>query len=237
MAVRPPITVPPVVPPAVGRPPSDPPKIAQGEADRAKVKKWVETVSLGSEFGGDGEIATRWTRPVRFSVMEGDRAVRKDMLDLIPTLNEVLAPAGAPISVVADRTGDAEITVYFAPMARFDAIARGQGFSYVKGNYGFFHVFWNVRRELTRSVILMATDKLSGASLRHFSYEELTQSLGLTNDSPVFADSIFYANGADGGAASKLSTLDRKLLSFFYTRVQPGDDRRRLDTAFDAYWQ
>lgn len=212
------------------------PKPALGE-DRAKVRAWVETVALGTEFGGEGKIAARWTKPVRFSVMKGDQRVRKDMLELILTLNLVLAPAGAPITVVGDGDADAELKVYFVPLAQFDGIARRHGFTYVQGNHGFFQTFWNTRHELTRAFILMATDKLSGAPLRHFSFEELTQSLGLANDSPAFPDSIFFANGADGGRALSLSALDRKLLSFFYTRVQPGDGEREVRAAFAAHWK
>jgi hypothetical protein len=213
-----------------------PPPAPPEQEDRRKVRQWVETVALGPEFGGSGKIVARWTRPIRLSVMKGDQDVRKDMLDLIPALNETLRPAGAPLTVVGDRDPTAEMKVYFAPLAEFDAISKANGFSYVKGNWGYFYTFWNNQRQIERAYVLIATE-LKGPKLRHFTFEEVTQALGLSNDSELFPDSIFYSNGKEGGAATELSPLDRKLLSFFYTRVQPGFDRGRLGAAFDAHWR
>jgi hypothetical protein len=62
--------------------------------------------------------------------------------------------------------------------------------------------------------VLLATDKLSGKTLRHFTFEELTQALGLARDSSLFSDSVFFANGADGGSAQELAALDRRLVTF-----------------------
>jgi hypothetical protein len=205
--------------------------------DLTKVRAWAETVTLGPEFGGDGKIAARWTKPIRLSVMKGDQVARGDMLDLIPTLNEALAPAGTPISVVEDGDPGADLKVYFTELSEFDAIGQQQGFPYVQGNWGYFYMFWNGNREIQQGYVLLATDMLSGSSLRHFTFEEVTQVLGLSSDSDIFSDSIFYSSGSDGGSATELSALDRKLLSFFYTHVQPGFDKAKFGQAFDAHWK
>jgi hypothetical protein len=204
--------------------------------DLTKVRAWVEAVTLGPEFGGDGKITARWTKPIGLSVMKGDQAARKDMLDLLPTLNEALTPAGAPISVLEDGDPSADLKVYFTELAEFDAIGQQHGFPYVQGNWGYFYMFWNGNREIQQGYVLIATDMLSGSSLRHFTFEEVTQVLGLSNDSGLFPDSIFYSDGSDGGAATELSPLDRKLLSFFYKHVPPGSDKVKLGQAFDAHW-
>jgi hypothetical protein len=205
--------------------------------DLTKVRAWVETVTLGPEFGGDGKITARWAKPIGLSVMKGDQAARKDMLDLIPALNEALTPAGAPISLLEDGDPSAELKVYFTELSEFDAIGQQHGFPYVQGNWGYFYMFWNENREIQQGYVLLATDQLSGPSLRHFTFEEVTQVLGLSNDSELFPDSIFYSNGSDGGAATELSPLDRKLLSFFYKHVPPGSDKVKLGQAFDAHWK
>lgn len=214
-----------------------PPRPPVAPEDRTKVRTWMETVALGTEFGRREERVVRWTKPIRLSVMQGDQAVRRDLIELVPLLNETLGPAGAGITVVGDRDSRASMQVHFAPLDQFDAIARQNGFTYVRGNHGYFHLFWTPRWEIYRAVVLLATDKLSGTSLRHFTFEEITQALGLANDSPLFPDSIFYARGADGGGVTNLSPLDRKLVGFLYTRLSPGDDRRKLRAAFDAHWR
>ena len=104
------------------------------------------------------------------------------------------------------------------------------------GNSGYVYTFWNRDYEIYKAIVLLATDRLRGRSLRHFTFEEVTQSLGVLNDSPLFPDSIFFASDADGGGATTLSPLDRDLVRFFYTHVSPGDQQPELDAAFDAYW-
>ncbi|MBK9001030.1 MAG: hypothetical protein IPM35_35355 [Myxococcales bacterium] len=64
----------------------------------------------------------------------------------------------------------------------------------------------------------------------------MTQSLGLSKDSATFPDSIFFASGKEGGKASELSALAKKLLHFHYSRVSPGFGRTELEAAFDAHW-
>ncbi len=246
----------PVVPPAEpARPPGPsavpklepaptiPPRVeppAQAE-DRPKIRRWVAEVALGTEFAGPSGsrsgLCARFAKPIRVSVMKGDQAVRKDLLLLVPTLHELLSPAGGSIRMVADLDASAELKVYFAKASELDGIASTNGFRYVSGNDGFFYTFWNDRYEIQRAFVLLATDKLSAQELKHFTYEEVTQALGLSNDSALFSESVFFAKGSDGGTAQDLSALDRKLVRFFYAHVGAGDDRTKLLAAFDAHWR
>ncbi|MEZ4226500.1 MAG: DUF2927 domain-containing protein [Polyangiaceae bacterium] len=203
---------------------------------REDVRAWVKEVTLGPEFGGSGKVCSRWATSPTLSVMQGDASVRQDLVDLVPILNGLLANSGTQLELVTDQNDAADIKVYYAPLASFDSIAANNGFPYVQGNWGYFYTFWNGAHEITRGYVMLATDKLSGDTLRHFTFEEVTQVLGLSNDSAYFADSIFYANGANGGSATELSALDEQLVTFFYSHVQPGDTEPGLDAAFDAYF-
>lgn len=250
-AIPPPIipTVPPTAPTQATIPTTPtattPTTPSQPEEDRATARRWAHQVALGTEFAGTGKsregIVARWNKPIRLSVMRGDAAVRADLLSVIPTLNEALSPAGAPIRVVEDGDAGAEMKVWFAPSSAFDGIAKTNGFNYIEGNDGYFFTFWNDRFEMTRAYIFLATDLLHGTRLRHVSLEELTQSLGLSNDSTLVRESIFYENAADPTAErvfqTELTSRDRKLLSFFYTHVSPGDDTATMGRAFDLHWR
>lgn len=207
---------------------------AGGSVNLADVKLWAEQVTLGTEFGGDGQVVARWTQSPTLSVISGTAADRADLLELVPTLSALMAPLS--IQVVGDGDTSAKIQVHFTDLASFDSIAQANSFSYVPGNWGYFYMFWNSNHELTKTFVLIATDKLSGDKLRHFTFEEMTQSLGLASDSSIFDDSVFYASGSDGGSATELSALDQKLVEFVYTDLQPGDGKAQLDAAFDAYW-
>lgn len=205
-----------------------------GAPDAALVKQWAREVTLGTEFGGGSKVVARWTSSPSLSVVKGTAADRVHLDELVPVLNQELG--ATPIQVVADGDASADIRVYFVPLADFDAIGAANGFSVVPGNWGYFYLFWGSDHALTKSYVLLATDKLTGAKLRHFTFEEVTQSLGLATDSDIFPDSIFYADGSDGGDATELGALDRSLVRFVYAHTQPGDDAAAFDAAFDQYF-
>jgi hypothetical protein len=153
-----------------------------------------------------------------------------------PALDGLLRPTGVPVELVADGDPTAKIKVFYAAQAEFPSIGTDNGFTYVEGNAGYFHAFWNSDFEIDRVFVLLASDKLSGDSLRHFTFEELTQSFGPARDSDLYSDSVFFADGSDGGSATQLSGLDRKLLTFLYTQLRPGDDQLKVQRAFDQHW-
>ena len=85
--------------------------------------------------------------------------------------------------------------------------------------------------------VLLASDKLKGVQLRHFTFEEITHAMGPLRDSKVFADSVLYQSGPNNGNASTLSAADKQMLHFFYAHLSPGDRRAELDAAFDLHWR
>ena len=207
---------------------------AAGGPDLAQVKLWAEEVTLGPEYGGTGEVTSRWVTSPTLSVMQGTATERVHLEELVPQLSSLIAPL--KIEVVSNGDTNANIEVYFTTLAAFDSIAQSKGFPYVAGNWGYFYTNWNTAHEIEKAYVLLAVDMIPSADLRHFTFEETTQSLGLSSDSAIFPESVFFANGSDGGNATELSTLDQHLVKFFYTSVQPGDGKAVLDAAFDASW-
>lgn len=206
-----------------------------GEAfDPALVKTWATDVTIGSRFGTNVTQVVRWAKSPTLSVIEGSAQDRADLDELIPQLNALMAPI--EITVIADGDTTADIDVYFINLDEFDAVGEANGFPVVPGNWGYFYRFWNGSLELTEGYILLAKDMLSGDSLRHFTFEETTQLCGFANDSPIFSDSVFYADGPDGGAATELGDLDKRLVRLVYQHTEPGDDATAFGAAFDAHF-
>lgn len=211
----------------------------RSDADRSvadPVLRWVEGVTLGPEFGGGGKVCSRWVTAPTLSVFGGGDVQRKVVEDVLAHLNETLAET--PIKKVELLPPDdesASVRVYFAPLAEFPSLAKKHNFKYVEGNWGYFWTFWR-NNEINRAYVLLATDKLRGDTLRHFALEEITQTLGLMNDSPESPDSVFYSKWGDGGGAQQLSELDRKLIVFFYNHVRPGDGPAQVRAAYREHW-
>jgi len=201
------------------------------------VLRWIEDVILGPEYGGTGAICARWVRAPLLSVVEGTEEERRVIAACLAEINRALART--PVREIRiDRPGNprADIVVYCVSQQQFPELARRHGFPYVEGNLGYFWTFWNERYEIQSGIVLLASDMLAGQSFRHFALEEITQVLGLSGDSPVFAESIFYGRGDDGGTAELLSTLDEKLIEFYYQRITPGSRTAEVRIAYWRHW-
>lgn len=206
------------------------------EVSPEDVRAWAKEVILGSEFGDQVPVCTRWTKSPTLSVIAGEPDELADLDAALAAINSELEPIGLPVQVVPPGDTTADIEVHFVPLDEFDAIARANGFEYVPGNDGYFWIFWDSSFRLDKSYVLLASDLLRGDVRRHFVAEEVTQSLGPANDSSIFLDSVFFQQGAFGGLAPRLSELDLKLLRFMYTELEPGDREPELDAAFDRTW-
>lgn len=195
----------------------------------------AEKVLLGIEHGVAEPVVARWrSSPVMF--VEGAGAEDQAMLDeLAGELNALIKPAGIQIRR-AGKPSQANFFVYFAPRSGFYRIAEQYGFDYLNNYPGFFTVWWD-RAHVIYKAVVMIDSGLSRERRRHYIYEEVTQALGLSNDQPYFRSSVFFEKKGDGGIATTLSDLDRRLIFFLYRWLKPGDGKTELRRAFEAHWQ
>lgn len=203
---------------------------AQGHSTRAT--PWIpdaatlqefEAVAFGGEFSRDRglQVIRKWVVDLRLSV--AGRPTQTDLETLNRTildLNGLIAPRRIRLA-----RQDANVTIHFAPTADFRRIEP----NYVSGNRGFFFVWWNGRHEITRSRILIATDGITQPERSHLIREELTQSLGLMNDTWSDPASTFYQGWT---ATATYTERDRALIRLLYDpRIRPGMNRRAVRTA------
>jgi len=197
--------------------------------------QFAEEVLLGAEYGTKTN-SVRWVSAPTVSAFYANDEERLILSETLSQINEALTGTNVQMVEGAPNDRQSSIRVYFAPLAELDSIAQSEGFRYITGNLGLVWNFWNPSHEIVRSVVLIAKDKLKGQMLKHIVLEELTQSLGLMDDSALFQDSVFYSSEGDGGGATRLSIQDRKLIRFFYSHLRPGDGPNELFDAFSGYW-
>jgi len=198
---------------------------------------WIEEVILGPEYGGSGEICSRWVRSPTLSVFGADEAQEKVVREAVQHLNQTLARTPIrQIMLLYPENSRADILLYFAPVRQFPSIASRHNFPYTKGNQGYFWTWWNRRNEIYRGVVLISSDVADRGRLRHYVLEEITQVLGLSSDSPRFTESIFYSYYSDGGTAEWLCERDKKLIHLFYNHISPGAEKAEVQAAFQRYW-
>ncbi|MGI9629023.1 MAG: DUF2927 domain-containing protein, partial [Longimicrobiales bacterium] len=146
--------------------------------------EYFKEVALGAEYGSTSRIVRKWDGDIRIKVHGSPSGADMEALrTVVSDLSGVLG--GRAIDLVSDN---ANLDIHFAPESEFHTIDP----NYQSTNYGFFWVWWSAAHELTQSRVLISTTDISQEARSHLIREELTQSLGLMNDSWRYPESIYY---------------------------------------------
>lgn len=143
-------------------------------------------VALGNEFAAGDLFVRKWTQDLAVAVEGSPTSADLEELDrVLSEIDELYA--SADVRRAPDRAS-ANVVVFFVPRSRFDEILPDVR----PGNDGFFSVAWNDRGEIREAVVLIDSGNELGQVLRdHLVREELTQVLGLVDDSDRYLGSVF----------------------------------------------
>ncbi|QRZ08172.1 DUF2927 domain-containing protein [Mycolicibacterium austroafricanum] len=203
--------------PAIPEPPPPTP-------DPKAVTDYFSEIAFGTEYGQSDLTIHKWTRNPRITVHGAPRptdlttlsAVVGELNDIINTIHLEIVPTGG------------DIDVHFAPEHEFAALAS----DYVPGNVGFFTSWWRGQGEMTKGRVLVSTTITDQVLRDHTIREEITQVLGLANDSFTHPDSIFHQ---DIATATRFSDIDRRVIDLLYhPQIIPGMTRSEALAAVAA---
>ena len=155
----------------------------QGNYTSDQIDYFLE-IALGAEFGDASLVVKKWVSDIRIKVLGSP--TKEDRMTLNHVIEEINAIIGRTQLKIDEQNPNVEI--YFVPESDF----RKHEPNYVPTNFGFFWVWWNASFEIIRSRIMISTDRITPKERSHLIREELTQSLGLMNDSWAYKESIFY---------------------------------------------
>jgi len=170
------------------------------------INEYYDKITKTSEYG-NGHGVIKWGKDVKI-YLEGDTASEevKNEIDLIlKDLNELVE--SIHISVVKNKN-DANSFLFIGD---FDSFKLKYGINNSGRFYGYAATF-SSGSTIFKSVIFISND-ISGVELKSVLREEITQSLGFTNDSWLYPDSIFYQGGNND---CKFSELDKKIIKRHY---------------------
>ncbi len=192
--------------PAIANDPDAGPMAPRDQNFTAAQLKYFLEIALGSEFSSTPARIHKWSGHVRIQHL--GHPTEEDLKTLSTVIAEVnqLTQGEIHLSIVNETPN---ITIRFAPESQFSDYEP----NYRPTNYGFFWTWWN-NQVITRANILIATDRFITAQERsHLIREELTQSLGLMQDSWHYPDSLFYQ---DWTATTQYSAMDKALIRMLY---------------------
>jgi len=181
------------------------------QIDSNEVNAYFNEIALKNEF--EGTVLTKpnkWNSDIKIYI-KGDRKeylilelekIISELNDLIETIN---------ISIVSDST-QSNMPIFFGSMEEYNTI-----FPYSKkysNQLGLGSLWTNSNNEIYFAKIFVDTkNQLSISEEKHVLREELTQCLGLPNDSWKYPNSIFYQGWT---TETEYSDIDKLLIKKLY---------------------
>lgn len=192
---------------------------------KSTVVSYFKEIALGFEFGNASRITRRWRGDMKIFV--GGKPTSEHLVELDKIIKELndLSTTEFEIRSVSDSL-QSNFYIYF-----------GSGDSYakmfpevstlVKSNWGLFSVSFNGLNELIRGRMYVDIFRPNLNGQKHLIREELTQSLGLAKDSPLFFESIFYSLPS---ATTEYAQIDKDLIRLLYhPNMRTGLNEQQVD--------
>lgn len=187
-------------------------------------------IALKSEYANSEPIIKKWDTNINIKVLGSPTS--EDLNTLQGVIDELnILVSGIRLQVVSsgvnsipdissshpDALGNhPNVEIYFVPESKFSQYEP----NYQPINYGFFWGWWNDHHAIHRSKILISTDRITQQERSHLIREELTQSLGLMEDSDQYSDSIFYQGWTD---TNQYAEIDKAVIEMLYRpEIHPG---------------
>ena len=167
--------------------------------------EYFKEVALGREFEADGTTIIRWTTNMKIYV-EGQNVpyLNEELSKIVSELNGIINPI--EIEVVTDPS-IANMTIYFGSYTQFYKTRPNEDLSLLESNWGLFRVGDN------SGYMYVDITRANEQEQKHLLREELTQSLGLVNDSQKYPESIFYQEWT---STTEYAPIDIVLIDMLY---------------------
>jgi hypothetical protein len=171
-------------------------------------------ICLGSEFGSPSERIRKWTDDIRMFVPEPMPELEAELDNIMSEINQLSETI--QLSIVQDPDSS-NLLVFFGRSIVYALQYEPSARDYIDNNNGLFSVNWNPNTfEIFRGSVCVDTQKERNLDcLKHLLREELTQALGMMNDTNVYEHSIFYSAYT---CSPSYSDLDRKFIQNFLSR-------------------
>ncbi|MGK7393641.1 MAG: DUF2927 domain-containing protein [Candidatus Cyclobacteriaceae bacterium M3_2C_046] len=182
------------------------------EPEKEKIIAYFQEIALGFEIGDASRITRKWQQEMRILVYGEKDPDLMSELDLIISEINQLATDGFKISLATDST-DFNYFLFLGPAPEFQQYVPVVASS-LEHNWGLFYIYWDASQQINRGSMYIDLERATDPDIRkHLLREELTQSLGLGNDSPRYSDSIFQENWT---RTTSYTDLDQQVIKLLY---------------------
>lgn len=170
-----------------------------------EAQQYFKEIALGREFEPNSKLLTRWTKDMKIYVY-GEHGVDLDeeLQKIVFELNEIIIPI--EIEIVSDPQVS-NMSIYFCSYQQLHKIKPHLKLDILESNWGYFSSGYN------GGLMYVDITRANELEQRHLLREELTQSLGLFDDSYKYEESIFYQGWT---TTTEYAPIDRELIDMLY---------------------
>lgn len=194
-------------------------------------KEYFEEIALKSEYIKiKNPKIVKWTQDVCVFVSgQQSDILTKELQKIIKELNLLISP----IEICEVQSKEAsKLHIFLGLGTEFSASIETLAKPYTQSNLGLFFIYPNAKCEISKAN--MYVDIFRAKSLRlqkHLLREELTQALGLLNDSMKYPESIFFKGKS---FTTQYSLIDKKVIKMLYhPKVKAGMSWREVSQVLD----
>lgn len=172
---------------------------------------YFQEIALGFEFGNASSITRKWNSDMKIFVGGTKHPYLLEELEKVTTEINHLATDGFSVEIVDDSL-QSNYYLFFGTGEAYAQLYPSQA-SYVDSNWGLFNIWWNSNNYLNTGNMYVDIERPTQNEQKHLLREELTQSLGLAKDSPLYQESIFQTEWT---STREFSTIDKELIRLLY---------------------
>jgi hypothetical protein len=175
-----------------------------------ETNEYFDEIVMYSEFSETRRSSPfRWTTDMKIYV-DGEKPdyLMSELNKIVTELNDIIDPIQIKL---INRKANANYIIYFGTHSEFANLYSLMDKSKLERNWGLFEVYPN------RGVMYVDLERTSFnyEAQKHLLREELTQSLGLLNDSWKYPESIFYQGWT---TTTQFSEMDMRLIDLIYNK-------------------
>ncbi|WP_428741415.1 DUF2927 domain-containing protein [Tenacibaculum sp.] len=192
------------------------------------VINYFNEIAIKSEYFDNPERVTKWRKPMNlFIYKEAELSKQMELIySTIKTINSI-ASDGFKIEIIEDYK-DASAVLYLCDKNKVKELAPNF-YKLIEDsvNYeytGFSYIEFKLTNFVINKALIFVDTEVSINEQKHSIVEELTQSLGLSNDSNKYSDSIFYeSDSIQEKTGFSYSKMDIALIKYLYApKMKPG---------------
>jgi len=176
-----------------------------------ELDEYFNEVVASSEYDPENHTISKWKKDVKIFVKGTKKQnLMTELNSIVTELNGLIEPIDIKI---VNKESDANLVLFFGSPEGFTKLYPNLK-PYMEENWGLFEIFGE--EEITSGRVFIDIVRNTGlAAQKHVLREELTQSLGLCNDSYSYPESIFYQ---DWSETNEYAEIDKELIKMLYNK-------------------